>query len=331
LNEHAKWQEGEMWTMQTTVTSTCANDLVFSFCSKRGYLKVTIPAFAENHQVTVVDTIKFAPSYFYQRNRCKSAGEVTITEMKLGYGSCNSDFGPTLLPTMVPTALPSPLLSLMPSPVPSYAPTTHSHEPTISPQPSLLPTITAAPTPLTFPPTSLPLPQPTQEPTPLPSSTPTMLPSALPTIMPSLYPSSATPYPTNVPTGYCPNELNYLHPVLKSYEGISYGLAQTSNMNPFDGTITRPFGLLSGGAEPTSSFNFGVYLNNRLISKGIGGGGSTKPNKATQISVILKTSTIYLDKRTVEIAYQLRDSMGRSHVLSDNLQLKVNLKNNDDD
>ena len=101
-----------MFTLQITASSTCQNTLGFSFFGRGGSLLVRIPGLAQNHEATVVDRLNHVPSFLALRNRCRHPAEVTITSIKLGFGSCNSLVGPTLEPTT----------SLMPSPVPQVVP-----------------------------------------------------------------------------------------------------------------------------------------------------------------------------------------------------------------
>jgi hypothetical protein len=138
-----------------------------------------------------VDTIKFAPSYFYMRNRCKAAGsEVIFDDIKLGYGSCNKNVGPTLRPSPLPS--PSPTQSFLPTIAPSFVP---------------------------YPlPTSLPSSVPTEHDWPgdrRPSPAPTTLPSAQPTITMS---PTITPDPSSLPSiSMSPTHVPTIQPTTRTF------------------------------------------------------------------------------------------------------------------
>mmetsp|Transcript_35141 Transcript_35141/g.41433 ORF Transcript_35141/g.41433 Transcript_35141/m.41433 type:complete len:1238 (-) Transcript_35141:3848-7561(-) len=371
LNEHAHWEVGEMWTMETTVSSTCGNDLIFSFCSRRGFLKIVVPAYATNFTITVVDTIKFAPSYYYMRNRCQNAGSVTFSDVKLGFGSCNLDVGPTIYPTYLPSSIPTISLqpTLSPSHIPTYLP---SSVPTSLPSsipiplpsslPSSLPTSHPTPSPSSLPlpfptlvprsdpsslpsaiPTLLPTPLPSMIPSMLPSSTPSSIPSALPSILPSPLPTQkpsfgpsprpsisptsdptpVTPYPTATPTGYCPNDLLLLHPVMKVDHGVAW--ASSPTIMDDNSTVSREFGLLSGSVAPGAHSDFTVFLNDKLIGQH-GSFTKTIPEMAGRVEIFAVKSKIYRDQRIVKVAYQLTDSAGRSTVrLGDEFDIQITL------
>ena len=55
----------------------------------------------------------------------------------------------------------------------------------------------------------------------------------------------------------------------------------------------------------------------------MGGGGTTLPEPAATVEVVLKTPTVYHDSTVMEVAYQLRDAAGRSQVLRTGLTVSL--------
>jgi len=109
------------------------------------------------------------------------------------------------------------------------------------------------------------------------------------------------------------------HPELKVATGSAFVLGEISVDE--DSIISRPFGLLSS-APPLSEFSFAAYIGGNLVGS-IGGEGNTVSRQAAEVSVILKTTTLYSDHATSEVAFQLSDEHGRPQVLLDGLTVQL--------
>ena len=229
-------------------------------------------------------------------------------------------------------------LPLPPSPVPIFEPTPLPiPEPTFAPtpQPSPLPTLQPTPVP-TLNPTSMPSPVPTLQPTSLPTLLPTSVPSLVPTLVPTPAPT-VSPVPTSLPSqvptvficsftedgDFDPTAYLAFAKLKIEVETASsaFALAPVDNA---DAVFSRGFSLMSS-VEPGSSLAFTASLADGTA---IGDTGSsmvqTAADHAAKVSVVVKTSTIYHDERTVEVAYQLFDTTLRTAVLRQNLVVTLN-------
>ena len=233
-----------------------------------------------------------------------------LTQCKVVYGDSSSAFKPGFFVDIIYTPLPTV--------VPTQAPT-YSNVPTLTPSPSQIPS------------RSNPSLTPTQA--PIVSFQPSLVPSLLPSMAASPSASPSRP-PSNVPTMLTifpncsfnedgtmdPNPyLRKAHPELKVATGSAFVLGETSVDE--DSIMSRPFGLLSS-APPLSEFSFAAYLGGNLVGL-IGGEGNTVSRQAAEVSVILKTTSLYSDHATSEVAFQLSDKDGRTQVLLDGLTVQL--------
>jgi len=100
------WVEGQIWTLQVTVSSQCAdNPLTYGFAYDGGTHLITIPALANHVTLTVVDLLKasFSTTFFQARSKCGVGSEPTVTfhSMEMAWGDVTSP-RPSLLPTTTP-------------------------------------------------------------------------------------------------------------------------------------------------------------------------------------------------------------------------------------
>lgn len=131
-----RWYYGAVFSLQVVVTSTCPHDVAFDFQGGGGFLRFTVPAFAQNNRVSVVDSVKSEATKGLQlTTECSdSEAEIVFVDIKLGDGGGCTDEGstPTAPPTggnttRYPSAAPSttanPTGSLRPTGAPTPPPT----------------------------------------------------------------------------------------------------------------------------------------------------------------------------------------------------------------
>lgn len=147
-----------------------------------------------------------------------------------------------------------------------------------------------------------------------PTGEPTGVPSIQPSGQPTSIPTSSAPSttPTSIPTILPPDPLHFyyqLHPEIYTIAGTGY------NTNPFNSitskaTWSNPLGLLMGN-PPGSSVQLGLKISGRPVAQH---SIPTKMFPISSISLVVKTPTIYPDRRSVTVAYQVRDQFGHSQV-----------------
>ena len=87
--------------------------------------------------------------------------------------------------------------------------------------------------------------------------------------------------------------------------------------------FSRRFGLLSMGT-PLRSVSFGAYMND-LRNGDAGGTRTPAANAVASVQVVLKTSEVYSDSPTSEVAFQVHDEDGRVQVATSGLTVSLKL------
>ena len=153
------------------------------------------------------------------------------------------------------------------------------------------------------------------------SSSSTPEPSPLPSPLPTEWSACTTTEDGRFdPSPY----LALAKPEITTYSGFALPLESERGIVSNTSSFTRRFGLLSGAA-PGSSFAFQATLGANLVGAAGGAPGTTREEPATRIDVMLKTPRVYHDKTTVQLSYQLHDSVGRTRVMTDGLSVSLHL------
>ena len=122
--------------------------------------------------------------------------------------------------------------------------------------------------------------------------------------------------------------LSLAHPIISTHSGTAYALAATeaSTGDDNDGSeFERRFGFFNAGVAPGTNFKFRLDLAGIKVGNNAGGGSTIKA-PASSVVIVLKTSTIYYDSRTVRVAFQVHDAVGRTRVLTSGLTLTMTME-----
>ena len=137
--------------------------------------------------------------------------------------------------------------------------------------------------------------------------------------MPTLFECPFTADGDFDPAGY----LALAKPKIEVESGSAFALAPIGRTGA---TFSRSFGLISGGAAPGDAFAFAASLaDGATVGGDSGGAGLTVADAAAEVRAVLKTPKVYHDEATVEVAYQLFDSTGRTAVLMEGLEVELRL------
>ena len=116
------------------------------------------------------------------------------------------------------------------------------------------------------------------------------------------------------------------HPVVSASSGTAYALAPTEpGENDAGGVFERSFGFFNAGVAPDSSFRFEADVSGNRVG-GTGGTGSTIKEPASSVAIVLKTTTIFHDARTVRVAFQVHDAVGRTRVSTSGLAIVMTVE-----
>ena len=118
--------------------------------------------------------------------------------------------------------------------------------------------------------------------------------------------------------------LSNAHPIISTQAGTAYALAPTESTPDEDG-FERRFGFFNAGVAPGTNFKFRLDLAGNKVGNNAGI-GSTVKDPASSVAIVLKTSTIYYDSRTVRVAFQVHDAVGRTRVLTSGLTLTMTME-----
>jgi hypothetical protein len=159
LHARPEWQFGHVWTLQVTVSSTCASDMTFALEPDAGSgttsaLSFVVPALSESNIITLSNSLGDVPARFAVTASCPEAAVVTFSSVSMYASSCDPDSPlssplPTLKPTVMPSLQPTAAVAVHfpPSPGPTVEP---SLAPSVSPSSSYRPTRQPSPEPTQF-------------------------------------------------------------------------------------------------------------------------------------------------------------------------------------